>query len=88
MYYLAPDFCDFFLGTLLCCTAPLMTCYAMRGILDQIGAVESVKAASDIVESSVLFPGLFSNRVPSAPLPDLGYRMRLCQEPFGRSTKT
>ena len=28
-----------------------------RGTIDQIGAVESVKAASDIVESSVHGPG-------------------------------
>lgn len=49
----ASDFCDFAFGTSSCCIASLMFC-AMRGILDQIGAVESVKAASDIVESSAL----------------------------------
>ena len=32
------------------------------GIVDQIGAVESVKAASDIVESSAFGPRSFPNR--------------------------
>jgi len=34
--------------------------HAMHGVIDQIGAVESVKAASDIVESPTPQPGSFS----------------------------
>lgn len=50
----ASDFRDFASGISSYRIASLMV-YAMHGISDQIGAVESVKAASDIVESPIFF---------------------------------
>lgn len=43
---------------LLVVALPLVDVLCICGILDQIGAVESVKAASDIVESSLLLSWL------------------------------